>query len=82
MKNVQSKLTPELIERGRLLNVQDVLALWPMSRNKLSILTNHPNPELRIPSYKIGGSRFYSYDEIMWYRDKQRYEPKQKRKEN
>jgi hypothetical protein len=81
VEQISNKLTPELIERGRLLDAKSVLAIWPISREWLSILTNHPNPAKRIPSYKYGRRVFYAYEELMHYRDNHRYEPKPSRKE-
>lgn len=64
---------------GKLLSQKQVMEIWPISREFLSKLTNHPNPAKRIPSYRFGKKPMYDFQELMWYREKFRYTPKDKR---
>jgi hypothetical protein len=68
----------ELINRGRLLDVSEVLQMWPIHRTTLSRLTHHPDENTRIPSVMIGRKPLYPFDELMWYREKHRYVPTRK----
>ena len=67
-----------LIQAGRLLSQEDVLRMWPISREYLSRLTNHRDASKRLPSYRYGKRPFYAFDELMFYRDNLRYQPKRK----
>jgi hypothetical protein len=69
----------EQIKAGRLLSQDEVLRMWPITREYLSRLTNHRNADKRLPSYRLGRRRFYSPDELMWFREKNRYEPTKRR---
>ena len=66
----------DLVQRGRLLSQEEVLAMWPISLGYLSRLTNHKNPEKRLPSYQFGRRRMYSFNELQWFMEKNRYDPK------
>jgi hypothetical protein len=69
-----------LIQAGRLLTTDEVLRMWPISREYLSRLTHHPDSDKRIPSYRYGKRPFYAFEELMWYRDNHKYQPKRKLK--
>lgn len=60
---------------GKLLTQEEVMKLWPISREYLSRITNHPAESKRLPSYRFGKKPLYAPEELLWYRDKQRYEP-------
>jgi hypothetical protein len=69
-----------LIQAGRLLSQEEVLRMWPISREYLSRLTNHRDNAKRLPSYRYGKRPFYAFEELMFYRENQRYEPKRRGK--
>jgi len=69
----------EVIGAGRLLSADEVLEMWPITREYLSRLTNHRDENKRLPSYAIGRRRLYAPAELIWYRDKHRFTPKTKR---
>ena len=80
MKTVNTAVTQaELMERGRLLSQEQVLQMWPVTREYLSRLTNHKNENKRLPSYQYGRRRMYDFQELMNYRDNHRYTPIKKR---
>jgi hypothetical protein len=56
-----------MIQAGRMLEVDEVLRMWPISREYLSR-----------PCVMFGRKPMYPFDELMWYRDKHRYTPKRK----
>ena len=64
----------DLLNNGRLLEVEDVLKMWPISRQMLYRLSTLKNADERIPSYKLGGRRLFKYDELMFWLDKHRYD--------
>lgn len=73
----------ELVGQGRMLTVDQVLQVLPVSRQVLWRLSNSKSEAKRIPSYKVGGKRLYKYDELMWYLDNHKTMPNQtKPKEN
>jgi hypothetical protein len=67
-----------MIQAGRMLEVDEVLRMWPISREYLSRLTHHRDESLRVPCVMFGRKPMYPFDELMWYRDKHRYTPKRK----
>jgi hypothetical protein len=67
-----------MAQAGKLLTQQDVLKIWPISREFLSRITNHPNESKRLPSYRYGKKPLYAPEELLWWRDKQRYEPRRR----
>lgn len=69
----------ELLQRGRLLTVKEVRLMWPVSRDFLHKITTHPNPSERLTSYRYGDRIFYSFDDLMYYRENHRFEPKKRR---
>ncbi len=74
--DVKTPVKDELIQKGKLLSQEDVLQMWPITREYLSRLTNHRNENKRLPSYQLGRRRMYSLEDLMWYREKNRYTPK------
>lgn len=70
--------TSELISGGRMLSINQVLEMWPVSRQVLWRLSNSKIEEKRLPSYKVGGKRLYKYDELMWYLDKHKTKPNER----
>lgn len=69
----------DLIRAGKLLTVEEVLAMWPISREYLSRLTHTTDETKRIPCVMFGRKPLYAYDELMWWRDKHRFIPKKRR---
>jgi hypothetical protein len=67
-----------LIQAGRLLTQEEVLRMWPISREYLSRLTHHRDENKRIPSVRFGRKPLYSFEELMWYREKCRFTPKRR----
>lgn len=69
----------DLIRAGKLLTAEQVLQMWPISREYLSRLTHSNDEAKRIPCIMLGRKPLYPYDELMWYRDKHRFVPKKRR---
>lgn len=69
----------DLIRAGKLLTVEQVLTMWPISREYLSRLTHSTDETKRIPCVMFGRKPLYAYDELMWWRDKHRFIPKKRR---
>jgi len=63
----------------RLYTQAQVLQMWPISRATLSRLTNHRSEDKRLPSYRIGKYPVYAHDELMWYREKHRFQPRERK---
>jgi hypothetical protein len=68
----------DMIRAGRLLTVDEVLQMWPISREYLSRLTHSKDEAMRIPCVMFGRKPLYPYDELMWWRDKHRFVPKRR----
>lgn len=68
-----------MIQAGRLLTQDEVLKMWPISREYLSRLTHHPDQGQRIPSYRYGRKPLYAFDELMWYRDNHKFQTKKRK---
>lgn len=64
-----------LAKAGKLLTQEDVLSLWPISREYLSRLTNHRSESKRLPSYRFGKKPLYAPEELLHYRENMRYIP-------
>lgn len=60
------------LNTSRLLKIQDVLKIWPISRHTLWRYTTTAREADRIPSYRVGGRTLYKYEEIMHYLDSHR----------
>jgi hypothetical protein len=74
------KRIQELIISGKLFSQKQVLKMWPISRRFLSRLTNEIREDRRLPSFKFGKVKLYSYDELQWFKEKMRYDPCTNRK--
>lgn len=76
---MDSAVKDAMVQQGKLLTAHEVLKMWPISREYLSRITNHPSEDHRLPSYAFGRRRMYAYEELMWYRDRHRFTPRKRR---
>lgn len=63
---------PAYAETAKLLTCKQVMELLGVKKNTLFKFTLHLTPDQRLPSYKVGKSRKYKFDEVMWWIDKQK----------
>lgn len=75
MQTVEGK-KEDMIQAGKLLTVEQVLQMWPISREYLSRLTHSHDESKRIPCIMFGRKPLYAYTELMWWRDNHRFIPK------
>ena len=72
MPKVLDKPLPDAIVQGRLISAREAMTLLGISRRTLYTMTLHSKPSERIPSYKLGKSRKYKLDELLWWLDARR----------
>lgn len=78
---VQEDPKKQFIQAHRMLTAEEVLQMWPISREYLSRLTHSTNESKRIPCVMFGRKPLYPFDELMWYREKHRFVPKRGKKQ-
>lgn len=80
METVDEMKKDAMIRAGKLLTVGQVLSMWPISREYLSRLTHSTDESKRIPCVMFGRKPLYAYDELMYWRDNHRFDPKKKKR--
>lgn len=61
----------ELIQGSRVLSIAQLCEWWGVSKKHIWQLTTQKKGDKRLPSYKVGRRRLFSYDECYWYLKKQ-----------
>lgn len=62
----------ELVAQSRMLTTPELATMLGMSRKFIWKMVRHKNPEKRLPCYKMGNRNMFAYDEVIWWRDKQK----------